>query len=91
MTLENQEQIALQFSPKETELNDNRIKYFIVELNKVKPKVIDGFPSALTEISKYILKKKYNIGEGYLRTFDQLSCHQHFDTDICAIKKGHYY
>jgi phenylacetate-CoA ligase len=47
--------------PKETELNDNRIKYFIAELNKVKPKVIDGFPSALTEISKYILKNKIEL------------------------------
>jgi len=47
--------------PKETELNDKRIKYFIVELNKLKPKVIDGFPSALTEISKYILKNKIEL------------------------------
>lgn len=44
--------------PKETELNDNRIKYFINELNRIKPEVIDGFPSALKEISKYILKNK---------------------------------
>ena len=42
--------------PKETELNDKRIKYFINELNSIKPEVIDGFPSALREISKYIIK-----------------------------------
>jgi len=47
--------------PKETELNDNRIKYFINELNKIKPEVIDGFPSALREIANYILKNNIKL------------------------------
>jgi phenylacetate-CoA ligase len=41
--------------PKETELNDKRIEYFINELNSIRPEVLDGFPSALREIAKYIL------------------------------------
>ena len=47
--------------PKETELNDERIKYFINELNRVKPKVLDGFPSALKEIASYILKNNISL------------------------------
>ena len=44
--------------PKETELNDQRIQYFIDELKNIQPKVIDGFPSALKEIARYISKNK---------------------------------
>lgn len=47
--------------PKETELNDDRIKFFIAELNRIKPVVIDGFPSALREISNYILKNNVKL------------------------------
>lgn len=47
--------------PKQTQLNDERIKYFIDELNKIKPKVIDGFVSALREIANYILKNNINL------------------------------
>lgn len=47
--------------PKETELNEIRIRSFIIELNKVKPNVIDGFPSALKEISNYIIKNNIRL------------------------------
>ena len=47
--------------PKETELNNGRVKYFIDELNKIKPEVIDGFPSALTEIANYMIKNHIKL------------------------------
>lgn len=47
--------------PKETQLSDERIKEFIVKLNHIKPKVMDGFPSALKEIAKYILKNNIKL------------------------------
>ena len=47
--------------PKETELNEERIEYFLNELNKIKPEVIDGFPSALREIANYILKNNVKL------------------------------
>lgn len=47
--------------PKETELNESRIKSFIIELNRIKPSVIDGFPSALIEISNYIMKNNIEL------------------------------
>jgi len=47
--------------PKETELNEERIEFFIKELNKIKPQVIDGFPSALREIANYILKNNIKL------------------------------
>jgi phenylacetate-CoA ligase len=47
--------------PEETKLTENRIKYFITELNKLKPEVIDGFPSALREIGNYILENDIHL------------------------------
>lgn len=47
--------------PKETQLSDERIKEFIIKLNHIKPKVMDGFPSALKEIAKYILKNNIKL------------------------------
>jgi len=47
--------------PDETRLNDKRISKFIDELNKIKPGVIDGFPSALSEISDFMLKNDIKL------------------------------
>ncbi len=47
--------------PKETELNEKRINYFIEELNKIKPEIIDGFPSALREIANYMIKNDIEL------------------------------
>jgi len=47
--------------PKETDINNERVKFFIEELNKIKPEVLDGFPSALKEIAKYILKHDISL------------------------------
>lgn len=47
--------------PKETELNEDRVNEFIEELNKIKPNVIDGFPSALREIANHIIKNNIQL------------------------------
>ena len=47
--------------PSETRLNIRRIQYFINELNRIKPSVIDGFPSALSEISDFILNNNTKL------------------------------
>jgi len=47
--------------PKETELNAARIKFFIDKLNRIKPTIIDGFPSALYEIGNYMKENDVNL------------------------------
>jgi len=47
--------------PKETELDELRISEFIKELNRIQPKVLDGFPSALREIANYMLKNQIRL------------------------------
>ena len=47
--------------PEETKLTEERIKFFIKELNRIKPQIIDGFPSALREIANYILKNNIKL------------------------------
>ena len=48
--------------PLETAINDDRIIYFIRKMNQIRPNVIDGYVSALTEISNFILTKNITLG-----------------------------
>lgn len=47
--------------PVATVLNEKRAKYFIRELNKIKPDIIDGYVSALLFLSKYIIEKNIDL------------------------------
>lgn len=42
-------------------LKDENIKYYIAKLNKFKPKLLDGYPSALYIIARHINKNKTNL------------------------------
>jgi phenylacetate-CoA ligase len=43
------------------DLNDNNISYYIEDLNKFKPEVINGFVSAIYELAKYINTNKIEL------------------------------
>jgi phenylacetate-CoA ligase len=47
--------------PNETKIDENRLKYFISKLNFIKPNVIEGFPSFLVLLSKYIQDNKIQL------------------------------
>lgn len=47
--------------PLETRLTPERIRYFINELNRIKPEIIDGFVSSLRDISLYILENNISL------------------------------
>jgi phenylacetate-CoA ligase len=47
--------------PTETHLNERRVVEIIEQLNLVRPDVIDGFPSAVSEIAKYICANNIDI------------------------------
>ena len=42
-------------------LKDDNIKYYVAKLNKFKPKLLDGYPSALYIIARNINKNKINL------------------------------
>jgi phenylacetate-CoA ligase len=42
-------------------LNDNNLPFYVQNLNKFKPKVIDGFPSAIYEIADFIERKNLTL------------------------------
>ena len=48
-------------NPKDTHLNEDRISSIYQEIKKVSPKVVEGYPSALYEISLFMIKNNLLI------------------------------